>query len=359
TMKRVIRIFHKFALIIGLTSYNEHFRQTRITQAYALIINIFTLSLLPIGLREAVEYTTMKIMLPKFMQMLPCVLFTVNYIVIAYTLISRSYRDRVLMDMEIVILQLNREMRRTGKQMSSNLRRVFLAKTFTLTYLCVSYIFVPFLYDRGQSWIFLLEALPTNLALTILITSTFIYFVSFWQIAKGYDFVNQQLEEFAARQFVIPSEELRSLWSLHANLSRTAKRINKLYGPQMLASRFDYCTFTIINAYIGSIYTSFDQANFFEKLFGSLMFWIRTVDFFLNDCICGMVTQYQSRQKAMNFHGTLTKEMSSYLIYENSIRLNMKVCGLYPVNKNKWLQMMGSIVVHSVVLMQFHMAMSQ
>lgn len=50
-------------------------------------------------------------------------------------------------------------------------------------------------------------------------------------------------------------------------------------------------------------------------------------------------------------------QLSSYLIYESSTRLDLLVCGLYRVNKRKWLQMVGSIVVHSSMLFQFHLVM--
>ncbi|KAH8253850.1 hypothetical protein KR032_007103 [Drosophila birchii] len=363
-MQRIARIFNGFVLVIGMTSYMNFggkFKQTRITQAYALIINAFTLTLLPLALWEASKNMTMVGWMPSFMWILPYVLNSISYAVIAYNLISRCYRDAMLLDLELVIKQVDREMLRAGKRMNPKMWRLFILKTFTLTYLCGSYIMAIFIWQWEHSWAYIMKTLLINMSFNILIASTYFYFVSFWQIARGYDFVNQQLEEITSAEWhnlKEQAEELRNLWALHANLSRTAQRINRHYGPQMLASRFDHFIFSIINGYLGTVYAYHQDAPSIQSFYGFFLYWIRTLDFFLNDYICDLMTQYQSEQKSNITEGHMSKELSSYVIYEHSMRLNLLVCGLYPANRNKWLHMIASIVIHSSLLIQFHLVMS-
>ncbi|XP_052841222.1 LOW QUALITY PROTEIN: putative gustatory receptor 59b [Drosophila gunungcola] len=350
---------------MGMTSYltiGGGFRQTRITQTYAVVVNAVTLTLLPIGFLKSAQIMTMAQWLPSYMWITPYVLFSINYAVIAYTLISRCFRDAMLVDLQFVIIQLNREMTRTGKRLNSKLRQLFLVKTFTLSYLCLSYFLGIFLYQSlfKLPWSLAWNGFLVNLFLSILILVTYFYFISFWQIARGFDFVNERLEEVISDQSMgskSQAEEIRSLWALHATLSRTALGINRHYGPQMLASRFDYFIFSIIYGYIGTVSMNYDQTTSMEKFYGALVYWIRSVDFFMNDYICELVTQYQSQPKYFATKGSMSNELSSFLIYDSSTRLELMVCGLYPANRNKWLQMVASIVVYSITLFQFHLVM--
>ncbi|KMY95960.1 putative gustatory receptor 59b [Drosophila simulans] len=364
TMKRIGQAYNVYAVFIGMTSYEAmggKFRQSRITRIYCLLINAICLTLLPRAFWKSAKLLSAADWMPSYMRVTPYIMFTTNYAAIAYTLISRCYRDAMLMDLQRIVLQVNREMLRTGKKMNSLLRRMFFLKTLTLTYSCLSYILAVFIYQwRAQNWSNFCNGLLVNISLTILVVTTFFYFISLWHVAKGYDFVNQQLKEVVASQSMDSkrkSKELRSLWALHRNLSYTARRINKHYGPQMLALRFDYFIYSIINGCIGTIYSTTDQEPSFEKVFGSLIYWARSFDFFLNDYICDLVSEYQIQPKFFAPESSMSNELSSYLIYESSTRLDLLVCGLYPVNKRKWLQMVGSIIVHSSMLFQFHLVM--
>lgn len=316
TMRRVANIYNRYAMAMGMTSYfvvGGKFKQTRLTQAYALVINAFTLTLLPMSLWDAAKTMTMAKWMPPFMWIIPYVLYSISYAVIAYTLISRCYRDAMLMDLQLVIAQVNRETSRAGKQMSPKLRRLFLLKTFALTYLCLAYLFAFFVWEWWMvSWIYVLKALLVNISFNILIASTYFYFVSFWQIVRGYDFVNQQLEEVTSARWDDrreQAEQLQSLWALHASLSRTAQRINRHYGPQMLASRFDHFIFAIINGYLGTLYAHSEDTPAVESIYGFFLYWIRSVDFFLNDYICDLVTQYQSQPKYTVTEGHMSREV--------------------------------------------------
>ncbi|EDX08311.1 GD11738 [Drosophila simulans] len=319
-MKRIGQAYNVYAVFIGMTSYEAmggKFRQSRITRIYCLLINAICLTLLPRAFWKSAKLLSAADWMPSYMRVTPYIMFTTNYAAIAYTLISRCYRDAMLMDLQRMCC-------------------------------------------KAQNWSNFCNGLLVNISLTILVVTTFFYFISLWHVAKGYDFVNQQLKEVVASQSMDSkrkSKELRSLWALHRNLSYTARRINKHYGPQMLALRFDYFIYSIINGCIGTIYSTTDQEPSFEKVFGSLIYWARSFDFFLNDYICDLVSEYQIQPKFFAPESSMSNELSSYLIYESSTRLDLLVCGLYPVNKRKWLQMVGSIIVHSSMLFQFHLVM--
>ncbi|KAH8327155.1 hypothetical protein KR074_005047 [Drosophila pseudoananassae] len=362
-MRRIARVYNRYAVVIGMTSYvstndEEGFRQTRITRAYAFVVNLITLIFLPLAFWKAANLLSLAKWLPKFMWITPYVLYSVNYAVICYTLISRYYRDLILLDLHAMILKLHRKFKHSGIQMDPNLRRVFYIKTFTLTYLCWGYMLFFFIYHWGQSWPLFFDSLLINTAYSILITNTYFYFVSFWQIAKGFDLVNQKFTEIVAGRLEGRAEELRNLWALHEDLCRAMRQINRHYGPQMLFSRFDYFMYTVLNGYMGMVYAHFKDTPIMEKYYGAFIFWIRSVDFFLNDYICQVVTQYQSGPRITYFEDDMTQELSSYFIYKGSMKLNLRVCGLYTVSTNLWLNMMGSILVHTVMMAQFHLARS-
>ncbi|KAH8320362.1 hypothetical protein KR067_000356 [Drosophila pandora] len=383
-MRRIAQIYNWYAVVVGMTSYvstraNRGFRQTRISQAYALVLNLVVVIFLPMAFWRAARFQSLAKWLPKFMWITPYVLYAVNYGVTFYTLVSRSYRDAILMDLHAMVLKLNREFKRSGKRMDPILRRAFYIKTFTLTYLCWGYFMSLFIFQWGLTWKYFWDALLISTAYSILICNTYFYFVSFWQIAKGFDLVNQQLVEIVAGRLESRAEEIRSLWALHADLCRAINRINRHYGPQMLFSRFDYFIFTVLNGYMGMVYYHFEETEFWQKFYGAGIFWIRSVDFFLNDYICHVVTQYQRGPGIIHIEDDLTREvnilkyllysqvfsivclnfqLSSYLICKASMKLNLRACGLYSVSTNLWLNMMGSIVVHAVLMAQFHLARS-
>ncbi|XP_034650124.1 putative gustatory receptor 59b [Drosophila subobscura] len=360
----LLDIFQWFAVLIGLTSYrlvDGRFMQTRLTRVYTLILNVITVVMLPPALLGAANFFVVDIWLPKFMWVTPYVLYAVNYVVIVQTLTSRGHRDSILMELHHLIVKLSREMGRAGKRTNSSLRRLFYIKTITMSYLCLSYVLGTFLFTDGFTAYMILSCVLINNGYNILISTTHLYFVSLWQVARGYDFVNQQLEELISTRSPLTSgstEELRSLWSLHASLSRTAQKINRIYGRQMLASRFDYIIFTVINGYIGSIYTRNEPAPFLTKCYGGLVYWIRIMDFFMTDYICDLVTQYQSmRRDTVSEVSVMSNELHSFVIYQNSMKLNLKVCGLYPANRKQWLSMSGAILCNSIMLLQYHLMM--
>lgn len=319
-MKLIAQIYSVYAVVIGLTSYvliSGSFRQTRLTQAYAFAVNALTLVLLPLASWEMAQYMTKVKWLPPCMWIAPYFLYSINYAVIAYTLISRCYRDRILVDLQLVIVQVDGEMSRTGRRISSKLQRLLQVKTLSLTYLCVAFLLSILIYQWDMPWLFVLEGLLTVVSFTIQVAIRYLHFVSFWQIVRGYDFVNHQLEEITSVRLGSKTEakELGKLWSLHATLSRAARRLNGYYGPQMVACRFDYFMFTIVNGYFAAIYGHYDRKLTIDKCFGASIYWVRSLDFFLNDYICDLVIEYQSKAKYMVTEGSrMSNEVSKSIL---------------------------------------------
>ncbi|XP_034650125.1 putative gustatory receptor 59b [Drosophila subobscura] len=360
----LLDIFQWFGLLLGLTSYrriDDRFIQTRIARAYALIINIFSVAMQPMAFLRLANSVSVDAWLPRCMWITPYVLYAVNYAVIVHTLILRGYRDRIQLELHKFNVQLKHEMGRTQNKVNLKLRRLFYTKTLTTLYLLLCTILEVLLFNEDYSTTAIFDLILTYYGSLILISSTHCYFVSLWQVARGYDFLHQQLEELISTRSPLTSgytEELRSLWSLHASLSRTAQKINRIYGRQMLASRFDYIIFSVITSYTAIIYTLSDPGPLFAKYFGAF-YGIRTLDFFMTDYICDLMCEYQRMPKdTVSEVSVMSNELSSYVIYQNSMHLNLRVCGLFPANRKQWLNMMGAILCHSIMLLQYHLMMT-
>jgi len=171
---------------------------------------------------------------------------------------------------------------------------------------------------------------------------------------------------------------LQDLWLLHTDLTKTALRINKIYGPQMLASRFDNFIIGVIQAYWGAFFTFRVSTPIFWIVYGSVQYQIRALDYFLNDYLADLVVEYQrsakhswseihwtkevpklhtnSFKKAYQF---ITIQTSSYVIYANSLKLELRTCGLFPANRSMWFDMVSGIWYYILVLLQFHFIMEK
>ncbi|KAH8305904.1 hypothetical protein KR018_003197 [Drosophila ironensis] len=296
-MEKIVWIYYGYALLIGMTSYrlvDGRFRQSRTTQAYALVINILTICLLPIVFQKVVEHSMRLPWFPKKMSIVPAVLYSVNYAVIVYILATRCYRDSLIVDLLNLTDKITRKLQEAGKQTNPKLRRLFFWKSFTLTYLCIASV-----VSMGIFRPIVPSAMLINIGYSILNVTTFFYFVSFWQIARGFDFVNNQLEDKNS------IETVQELWAIHLKLNRMACRINRIYGLQMLISRIDYITFTTIYSYVGIIY--FHDGNSWLKMFLICVYFVRGIDFFLNDYIAELIDQRQPKNSVTE--GPLSKEV--------------------------------------------------
>ncbi|KAH8252289.1 hypothetical protein KR038_002379 [Drosophila bunnanda] len=343
-------ICHGYGLLIGMTSYrlvNGRYQQTRITKAYALILKVVVICSFPFIFWDIASGLMIKPLLPGMMSIAPFVYYIVNYAVIANILIARFQRDSILIDQLDLADRLTRNMDRAGLRPNPRLRRLLHLKSFTLAYVNFGSMVTMLFLQSG-----FLEILVVSFGYSILNLTAYFYFASFWQIARGFDYVNQQLGSGR-----MPGEEIRNLRSLHSLLGRMAHRINRIYGLQMLVCRLDYIIYTIIHGYLGIIILS-RGVNFYV-VHDHFLLLVRTVDFFINDLICELSLSYQCQPKDDVSERIMSQELSDFLIYENSLQLNLKLCGLYIANRSQWLRMVGFIISNSTLLVQFYLILKK
>ncbi|KAH8309317.1 hypothetical protein KR059_008067 [Drosophila kikkawai] len=343
-------IYHGYGLLIGMTSYrltNGRFQQSWITQAYAVILNVVLICTLPFVFWDIATELMKSPWLPGKMYIVPFILHMVNYAVVAYILVSRCQRDSLVIDLADLTDRLTRKMERAELTSNPQLRRLLLLKSFTSAYLS----FVPMASVLFIKSGFLMSCL-VNLSYSILNLTSYFYFASVWQIARGYDFVNQQLCPGRALE-----GEIKNLWSLHLLFGRMAHRINRIYGVQMLVCRLDYIVSSIIYGYVGLIFMFKGITPL--AVHAALILVVRTVDVFLDEFICELSLRYQCQPMDEVSEGKMSQELGDFLIYKSSLRLNLKICGLYSANRNQWLQMMGFIISSSTLLMQFYLILRE
>ncbi|KAH8401183.1 hypothetical protein KR009_003541 [Drosophila setifemur] len=357
-MEGLMGICNGYSLLIGMTSYrlvNGCLQQTRLTQAYAIVMNILTIGFLPWIYVNSVRGIMLVSWMPRLLFLTPYVISLFNYLVLVYTLVLRFKRDSMLVDLQNLSRQLNRKMSKSGVQIKPKLRRLLYLKSFIFAYLCLISFALVLDIDSGMR---ILEAVIINVEYSIRNAITYSYFASFWQVSIGFDYVNHELEKLACSEYGTRkyAQKIRGLWDLHSLLSRMSHRINRIFSLQMLVTRMDYMAFAIIFGYVGMLFIN-EEASV-ARLLAASIYFLRSADFFLNDYICEVTAQYQCQQKHTLTEGNISEELSVYLIYESCMRLDLKVCGLFSVNVNQWLGMAGFINGQSILIFQFYLASS-
>ncbi|KAH8347667.1 hypothetical protein KR084_000101 [Drosophila pseudotakahashii] len=366
-MQRLDVIYNSYALLVGVTSYrlvNGKLLQTRVTRIYALVANIIYLAVLPIGLWKNARIISRDKLLPKFIEMSPFALHFVIYVVVFIILSSRCFWERLLLDSQRLNIQLNRKMTRSGKCASSRLRRILILKKFSFAFLWLGNFITVLVfwlwtrYDRSM----LFGDLLITCGLNMMVMCAYFHFVTFWNIARGYEFVNQRMDDLipALKPHTwLEKKEIYHLWAMHLKLGRIAQRLQRVCGLQMLAWRLNYFLRTIILGFYYLIYLNHTKNSTpaYVKYYVSITCFVQSVGFFLNDYIVELASEYQSKPKDTIIEGIMTKETSSYVIYVNSSKLQLWSCGLFQVNRSMWFDMMSSILYYILVLLQFHFVM--
>nr|XP_017018780.1 putative gustatory receptor 59b [Drosophila kikkawai] len=361
-MQKLFAIFHGYILVLGLTSYrlvNGRFLQTRLTKTYAWIVNLGLLTALPYCLWGVANYLSALPLLPRFIKIAPYVLNSINYVVIVYTMALRGQRDRIILDMHKLITQVNREMARSGKKTSSKLWGLLYSKIAGVVYTALSHLMSSFIYGMPLEFCFKprISSLIVNIGSNLIVANVFLYFLAFWHIARGYDFINQRIKELIPHS-ESKKKELSRLWALHFKLSRAAKRIHDFFGPQLLAGRFNYFIVSVVNSFLGILFWKDGTTPSIFLYLWVIFFAMRTFGSFLIDYIVGLATEYQSKRRDLvTEEDTMSKETSAYIIYESTMKLDLKICGLFTVNQVTWLQMMELILSFFIVLLQFHLVL--
>ncbi|XP_068147526.1 putative gustatory receptor 59b [Drosophila tropicalis] len=219
--------------------------------------------------------------------------------------------------------------------------------------LCTLFLWVP----DGDPFIWLNSIVFVN-AMNIMGVATYGYFLGLWHMARGYEIVNQHLNEIFQRS---PLDEwkLNCIWSLYIGLNRTTQRICGLYGLQMLAARFDFFIFCVINSYWSYLINTSGTVNFTMLIVGGSLYWVRLFDFYLFDYLCDLVVQYQSEPKHIVSETQWTNELSAFVIYANSSKLTIRICGLFQADRRQWYSLMCAIMSYAIVLVQFHLYLNR
>ncbi|XP_017096415.2 putative gustatory receptor 59b [Drosophila bipectinata] len=184
------------------------------------------------------------------------------------------------------------------------------------------------------------------------------YFLVLWFISRGYDYVNHLVDQHI-RAPVVDLEELQRLWSFHSVLSKAVLRVNRIYGPQMLAIRFDTFIFGVIQAYWGIFFSFGAKVPKAWLVYGSFSYIFRLVDGFLVDYMSELLVKYQKSTKNSWSETNWRRETSDFVIYSNSSKLELWTCGLYKNNRSLWLQMTFSVFNYFLVLLQFHLVLGK
>ncbi|BFG05809.1 putative gustatory receptor 59b [Drosophila madeirensis] len=356
----LIQLYFGYALAIGITSnrfVNSTFGQTCFSKWYALAVNVATLVLTPRLLWESRDCFKGNETFPKLILITFQVRYMVAYGVIAYTVLSRGFRDRALKEVQPLLTKLLREEKRNGKRrLRRSLRVPIYLKFSTAAFMCLTICVFHFYSGAEMNWETIARIIFLSNALNILEVVPMGYFLALWHIARGFDYVNQRLDDILASN-PIDLAELRSIWALHAALTRTAIRINQIYGPQMVAIRFDNFIFGVINAYWGTFFSFHSGTNILWVAFGSLSYCIRCVDSYLIDHVSDLAMRYQSSPKHAWSEGYWSQDINSYVTYLGSSKLQLWTCGLYQENRSLWFDTISNILYYYIMLLQFHLVL--
>lgn len=91
-----------------------------------------------------------------------------------------------------------------------------------------------------------------------------------------------------------------------------ASRISRVYGVQMLVSRTEYVLFAVVYGYVGIIFLF--QGMSLMLIHAGLIYFIRALDFFLNDVICDLTARYQSYPKHELIEGVINQKAVEYRV---------------------------------------------
>lgn len=294
----LVHTYLGYSLVIGITSHrliNERFRSTIFSKYYALIVNALVVALLPFVMWDTRNCFQDKMHFPQLILITNNVRYTVTYIVILYTVLSRGFRDTAFREMGPLLRTLFKEEKRCGGcGISRTLAVLMYAKYITLTWLVFTETSFLFYANKELSFMVLARFLFLTIANSMLLMVPMGYFLAQWHIARGFNGVNQRLNDIVASPSPRDLKELHHLWSLHRALTKSALNINKIYGPQMLASRFDNFTFSVIQAYWGAFFTFGMTTPIYWIVHGFLEYIMRSVDNYLTDYMCDVLVEYQS-----------------------------------------------------------------
>ncbi|XP_043071333.1 putative gustatory receptor 59b [Drosophila grimshawi] len=322
----ILWLYHNYALVLGITSLRwisgEGLKQTNLTRFYALILNIVELLTVPYFMWITMGYINKAKWFPDQLPYATQVLFSVSYVAIAHTIISRGSRDEALLEVDSIVNRL-KCLKSEKNRLSStcdSMSYVFYLKMGAVIYMCVYGMTSCLLVLREKNLLLFLQIFVFGTALNFSLIAIYRYFLALWDIACCYQYIKGKLEHLMncvrnRYPTQVELEELHRLWSLHALLGRSTLKFNRTHGLLIML----------------------------------------LVDFFLLNFMCDLTTQYQNYAYHSVSEGYWFKELNAYLLYASTSKLNLWVCGLYKVNRKCWYQMLLSILNLLILLLQFHL----
>ncbi|KAH8320363.1 hypothetical protein KR067_000357 [Drosophila pandora] len=360
----LVKAYFWYSLAIGVTANrlgNRRFFTSKLTRTYALVYNVITLVGFPIVLWASEGKFQAKMNYPVLILVTYRVRFIVAYIIVAYTILSRGFRDLAFLEMDPLLTKLYKEETRRGlSQISGSLRLLFYLKFTTIIWRCCTDSVFLFYAADGYSLANIVRFLFLSNCYNMLNVVSMSYFLSMWRVARGYECVNERLEKLSKSR---PSrrglKELHHLWSLHTDLTQTALRINRIYSPQMLASRVDCFVFGVVQGYWGVFFTFDLDTPKYWLVYGTMSYLMSSLDYYLIDHLCDLVGKYQNARRDAWSESRWTKESSAFVTYANSSKLELWTCGLYQVNRSLWFDMISGVLYYFVMLLQFHLVLQK
>lgn len=322
------RWFTNYALAIGVTSFrlvDGKPQQTWLSWTWALLINTLSLVLLPGVLWLCAEYVRRSSLFPDLLPYSFLTWFSVTYVAVVITILSRGSLDSAIMELERATSHLNH---RIFRGVEGSLRYLFYLKFATILTMSLCSLVACWTIPEETRWTVLLATLILYNALNIAPVAAHRYFISLWYISCVYRYINCRMDKLVSsvRSRELTRKELRKfyrLWSLHVRLGRCTKRINKVHGLLVLAARFDFISFSSIFGYYGLIFMfSSRKLPVYSCVYRILIFYTRMLDCFLMDKMCDITIQYQNASHHEASEGVFPKEVQSTSVLWIKYHLN-------------------------------------
>lgn len=309
--------FTNYALAIGVTSYrlvDGKLQQTWLSWTWALLINTLSLVLLPGMIWVTAEYVRQSSLFPNLVPYSFLTWYSVTYVAVAITILSRGSLDSAIVDLERATSHLKH---RIFHGVKGSLLYLFYLKFASILTMILCSLVGCWTIPEETRWTVLLITLVFNNAFNIVAVAAHRYFISLWYISCVYRYINCRMDKFVScvRSRELSRKELREfyrLWSLHVLLGRCTMRINKVHGLLLLAARLDYISFSSVFGYCGSIFMySSRKLPIYSCVFGNVIYFTRMFDCFLMDKMCYITIEYQNASHHEASEGIHPKEVQS------------------------------------------------
>lgn len=293
--KAILKACVYYSIAIGVTSYRlvgTTLKSSLFTRIYAWAVNILMLILLPIFLCQAYFSVRSKSFLPWLILTTFKVRLLVSLFIICYSILSRVSRDKAFKKMQPIFSRLMRNETLCERRMLV----LFYLKCFTVSYIFTAHFVFVFFEIETMDWSSFFKFLIISNAHNIIFHMPMGYFLMLWHIAGGFIYVTHHMNELiqSPRRDL---EELKRLWSLHEALTRAALQINRIYSPQILATRLDTFVFAVVEIYWGTFFTFSFETPMYWLVYGGVTYCARLGDLFLIDYMCDLLVRCQSSAK--------------------------------------------------------------